>query len=67
MMPLHLEGGLIVKLKTGEERSLLCSPQDGRVYHVAAGNCFGKTEITPEAQFRAAIEQVTFRSMYDRR
>jgi hypothetical protein len=63
----HLEGGLIVELKTGEIRLVKCTPFNGTVYHCKTGAAFGDVTETPEAEFQASIKKIVSRSRFDKR
>ena len=63
-----LEGGLMVRLADGRERTLI-DAFDGKVWHVEAGAGFDRSpvEIDSEDDFRAKLSKVTYRSSYDKR
>ena len=65
--PVHLEGSLLVEMKNGDRREIICEPFDDTVHHVEAGIVFGMATLTPEAEFRANMRRVLSRSSYDKR
>ena len=64
---IHLEGSLLVMMQDGQRRMIVCTPYNGYVQHAEAGVAFGPVERTPEAEFRAKIQQVISRSRFDKR
>ena len=65
---IHLEGGVIVEMKNGEEHYLLFGPVDGKIAHHGPGAFeFDPATVTDEEEFRNSIKRVVSRSTFDRR
>jgi len=66
VLKMNIENGQIVKLKTGELRTIIMVSKNS-IIHIEAGVCFGQTTETEKIAFIKNIRGIISRPTYDRR